>query len=280
MNGAIHPLGLSLLLASSLNSATASFSTDLVGYWNFNETSGSIPHDSSAYSNNGSLINGGTWANGRIGGAISFNGINQYLNVPDFPKPTTSFTISTWFYAKSASLWAPIAANWGSTYGDFTLSFFSNQGFLSMYVADRRVSGGVEVIPATEYGLGIAGISDPAISLGSWHHVAVVANADTDTIQFWRDGQAMASVGYSGTFITPPVANLTIGGRPSSGRYWDGLIDDLAIWNRPLNQSDVNTIYRNGLAGISPVPEPSLTALCAIGFLLLNLQPTRKAATN
>jgi hypothetical protein len=248
--------------------AQLTYGSGLVGHWNFDETNGTTAHDYSGYGNNATLVNGGTWASGKIGGAISLNGVNQYLNVLDFTKPTTSFSISAWVNANSAPLWAPIAANWNGIKGDFTLGMFSSKGFVSMYVGDRLVPGGTEIIPATEYGLGTGTTAGAPLSLASWHLVSVVANASTDLIQFWRDGQPMASVSYSGTFIQPPVANLEIGGQTSNGRYWDGKIDDLALWTRALSSSEVTTLYQDGLAGFSPipVPEPSVNILCLLGI--------------
>ena len=56
--------------------------SSLVGYWNANEGSGNITYDLSGNGNNGALY-GPTWANTTYGSALSFDGVNNYLRVPN-----------------------------------------------------------------------------------------------------------------------------------------------------------------------------------------------------
>jgi hypothetical protein len=83
----------------------------LVGYWSFNEGNGTILHDNSGNGYDGT-IDGATWTTGVLGGALSFDGINDYvqfsspvLNIPSYsvcawvkasslPGPTTAYIIS------------------------------------------------------------------------------------------------------------------------------------------------------------------------------------------
>ena len=54
----------------------------LVGYWTFDDGSGTTAADSSGNGYTATLVNGPTWITGKIGGAISANGVNQYVNIP------------------------------------------------------------------------------------------------------------------------------------------------------------------------------------------------------
>ena len=54
----------------------------LVGWWKFDEGSGTVAYDSSGNGNNGNLTNGPTWTTGKVGGALSFDGENDYVDVP------------------------------------------------------------------------------------------------------------------------------------------------------------------------------------------------------
>ena len=47
---------------------------DLVGWWKFDEASGTVAADSSANGNDGNLVNGGTWIAGQNDGALQLNG--------------------------------------------------------------------------------------------------------------------------------------------------------------------------------------------------------------
>ena len=89
-------------------SATATVSlipSGLVGYWPFDETSGSIAHDASGFANNGTLLCNGncalpSWTSGIRHGALDFSSNNQSVSVPDNASLDFSgqFTISFWLY--------------------------------------------------------------------------------------------------------------------------------------------------------------------------------------
>ncbi|MBI4744389.1 MAG: hypothetical protein HY776_06180 [Actinobacteria bacterium] len=54
----------------------------LVGYWPFDEGTGSIAYDKSLLNNNGTVY-GATWTQGRYGQALSFDGLDDYAQVPN-----------------------------------------------------------------------------------------------------------------------------------------------------------------------------------------------------
>jgi hypothetical protein len=56
--------------------------TGLVGSWHFNEGSGTVAYDSSGNNNNGNLVNGPTWVDGKFGKALSFDGVDDYVDIP------------------------------------------------------------------------------------------------------------------------------------------------------------------------------------------------------
>ena len=76
--------------------------------------------------------------------------------------------------------------------------------------------------------------------------------------------------------------SLQIGGNPQTGnRTWDGLLDDVGIWNRPLTAAEVGVIYNAGLQGNSLgtiIPEPSSIVLAVFGLAFLGLRRRRNRA--
>ena len=89
----------------------ATWSTDgLIGWWKFDETSGTVAYDSSGNGNNGSLRNGPTWTNGKIGGALSLDGVDDHVLTT--LKSPSNFTISAW--VKTSDQLANIASVNGS----------------------------------------------------------------------------------------------------------------------------------------------------------------------
>ena len=76
----------------------------------------------------------------------------------------------------------------------------------------------------------------------------------------------------------PLDGDLWIGNNPqSSTRMWDGLIDDVAIWDRPLGAADALELYTAGQSGLSlgQIPEPSTGILGALAGLALVIRRRR-----
>jgi hypothetical protein len=75
----------------------------LIGYWSFNEGTGTTAHDLTG-SNNDGTIHGASWTAGKVGQALKFNGINQYVNIPTlFSSSPTSLTVSVWMKSEMNS---------------------------------------------------------------------------------------------------------------------------------------------------------------------------------
>jgi hypothetical protein len=80
----------------------------------------------------------------------------------------------------------------------------------------------------------------------------------------------VSSAGGGAGDITPlaSTSGLHIGAdRVGTGQF-DGLIDEVAIWDRALDATDVSALY-NGGAGINLVPEPSTALLLGMGLTFL-----------
>jgi hypothetical protein len=186
-------------------------------------------------------------------------------------------TLTAWVWANSLPPWATIAANWNGAWGAFNYSAFGADPYLSLYVAD---GGSPPNIVNIDYGF-----SSAPLSLNQWHFVAVVANAASGTVTFMQDNSAVGSFHY-GSQIFASSAQLNLGDDPSDTSpgqgNWDGKLDDLALWNRPLSGQELSTIYNAGLAGnplLSLIPEPSVPAILSEAILLMFLIRLSKAGT-
>ena len=79
-----------------------------------------------------------------------------------------------------------------------------------------------------------------ALSANTWYHVAVVATSGSTA--FYINGSLSSS--QSGTTITSTSANLYIG-QTVNQSYWDGLMHEVAIFDRALTSSEIGNIYNN-----------------------------------
>ncbi len=116
------------------------------------------------------------------------------------------------------------------------------------------------------------------VSDGSWHHFLGTKDSGTGRV-LYIDGLAVAT-GPAGTVLEQGTTPVMIGENPdANAREWVGDIDDVAIWNRALSETEVLEIYNAGLAGNSlplvAIPEPSVGLLGALSLGLLAFRRRR-----
>ena len=237
---------------------------NLAGYWRFDETMGGTAADTSGQHNSGTLTNfsaatNAYWTAGKVGGALRFaaGSTSEHVIVPNFPKTAANYSISAWVWADSRPVWASIVKNW---YGEFHFGMDSGTGELSNYIG--LTSGNPS---AKEAGV---------FPTGSWQHVA--CTADGTNLRVYRNGLQVASTAYSGALFTPPQA-LSIGAKivgASTDSHWQGLIDDVALWNRSLSAGEIYNLFAAGSAGLditNAAPPTPPTALVINEYMADNV---------
>ena len=85
------------------------FTRGLVGYWSFDEGSGQNVYDAAGYGNDGTLASSTdssdedpTWETGKVGGALEFDGVDDYVKIPDSSSLDIAevITIEVWIKEK------------------------------------------------------------------------------------------------------------------------------------------------------------------------------------
>ncbi len=219
---------LSLVSCLNLQSVEADVSNGLVGYWPFDEGTGSTAYDFSGYGNTGGIVNP-TWVTGKIGGALYFNGLNHYVGVTDSINLNISSTITL-------SCWVKLASFAGA----------SIQGILSkdnpgigegygLYSFNSDIGSSVR-IGSTWVNL------YSTVSLDTWYFFAVTY--DGVTLKCYINGVVVASTSISGS-ISLNNDPLYIGTfySPSVDNFFNGTIDDARVYSRALTQSDITQLY-------------------------------------
>ncbi len=208
----------------------------LVGHWKLDETSGTTAADSSGLGNSGTLTNGATPNVTAIyNGGDSFDGVNDFVNVPNTNNHVNlreSMTVSCW--ARSHT------TNWNQTgclvskRDQFVLHPWSGGKSFDFYIN----SGGW-----TSASTNLANISN--FDLMAWHHYVGVYNHVTGQIQVFVDGVQRATNSITaGSTLTSDTGPITIGYDDGmSGRYFDGDMDDVRIYNRALPASEIAELY-------------------------------------
>jgi hypothetical protein len=251
------------VLLSALLSAyvLADFKNGLIGYWSFDETSGSVAHSLVPASADAQLYNfpddNSQWVPGQIGGALYFRGpdFQDYAIAPSFPIPTTAVSFSGWVNADVNTVaWQSVLKNWGSSiHGQFHFGLDGTSTRLGLYIAE----GG-------DHQVGPAEIVIPSFPTGQWVHVGFVVDTTLDgliaLIRVYYNGQLAGISGFDGTLRNPPVMSLGFGVKtddtglqadPGNPGFWQGSFDDFGLWNRPLSDAEMAQIYALGQNGMS-----------------------------
>jgi hypothetical protein len=232
----------------------------LVAAYAFSEGTGTSAAD---LSNNGrtATISGAAWTTaGRFGNALSFDGVNDLATVADANALdlTTGMTLEAWVNPTSLSGWRSVILKEAT--GALAYSIYANDN--APHPASTVIAGGVEVnTPGSS-----------ALPLGTWSHLA--ATYDGTALRLFVNGVQVNTRAASGSLSTSTGA-LRIGGNAVWGEHFQGLIDEVRIFNRARTQteiqSDMNSPVDAGPADAVPPTAPSgLTAAGGAGTATLS----------
>ncbi len=211
--------------SSSVSATTPATPSGLVAAYSMNQGAGTTLPDLSGNGNTGTLINGPAWTAGKYGTALSFNGSNQRVDVANSAslRLTTGMTLSAWIKpAVVTPAWRDVIMKGQDEY----------------YLVGASSSGGV---PATG-GTYTTPLYGSSVTANNWSYVA--ATYDGTSLKLYINGVQVAVRNQTAP-IKISTGKVGIGGDGYWGQYFNGLIDDVRIYNRALApaeiQGDMNT---------------------------------------
>jgi len=214
---------------------------NLVGWWRFDEGTGTSVYDS-ARNNNGTVYDA-VWTTGQINGALNFDGIDDYVEIPDNDDSldmTSQMTITAWvkpnnvdgMYCIAVKLPDETASeNFSGNYG-----FFIEGNCLDLWHQYAEVAE--TFYPST---------SPPSVAAGIWQHVAVTLKTG-DSVKFYINGAPAGTRPQNLPFGIVNNEPVRIGKTRSDeyGYWFYGGIDDVRIYNRELSGTEIQQIYLQG----------------------------------
>ena len=221
-------------------------SNGLVGYWPFSGNA----NDESGIGNNGT-VNGATLTtdrNGNANSAYSFNGTSDFINIANSPSlsPTTSISLCGWIKSRSTIPFDRI----------INKSHNIAQNYSTYQLITRNVSLNATPGFTLRFGTGNSQLSNDYLYSGdnignvyfdNWQFI--VGTWDGTTMKFYQNGILISSTARTG------LLNYTNGdlqfGKGNVGtvqpQFYKGEIDDIAIYNRALSQTEITSMY-NGIS--------------------------------
>ncbi len=226
------------------------FAPGPVGYWNFNEKTGTSANDISGNNNIGTL-GGGTeayrpaWVSGKIGGGLRFDGVNDYVNAGNGASLNITgkgLTLEAWIKTGNNIAAQPIINKWVTGPGDANYLLWT----------DHSASSGkiVFVVGNADGGVATEVFSNSVISDNNWHYIVGVYDGSNKIIYIDGIQNAIQATTFNMSTTTSP---LYIGKQVWSGQFFNGSIDDVRIYNYARTPSQIVEDYAGGAGRKQPV---------------------------
>ncbi len=207
----------------------------LIGYWSFNDGSGTQMGDFSGNGNNGSNSSN-QWNSGKFGGARKFESSSDTIAIPNSPSlnPTSAVTISAWIYPTAWPGNSRVLQK-GSTDNQYRLTAEFGLMEFCIFISELKCVT-YSVLP----------------QLNVWTHV--VGTYDGAVATLYYNGVSVGAAPYTGA-INTTSDSLAIGCKTtsacSSTDSFVGKIDEVRIYNRGFSANEVMSLYKTGERAIN-----------------------------
>jgi hypothetical protein len=210
---------------------------DLSSYWGLDEGSGATV--SGGEGQTGRLINMDpttSWAEGYSGTALRFNGVNSYVTMPDTSavEITTAGTVAAWININS------FKNTFAGVVHKGTRTDFNDEAYSLQFWSGNKIYWGITTASGAH-----PNVQSPAAPpTGTWVHV--LGTWDSSAMKLYVNGALVASGPGVESIRSPGAFNIgaQLDGSPYYG--FDGLIDDVRVYNRALTPDEVTTVAAGG----------------------------------
>ena len=216
----------------------------LVGYWSFNEGTSTVALDYSGNKNKGTLVNGPTWVNGKQGKALNFDGGNDRVVIGDPANNSLDFGSGSFSYG----MWV----NPASFIGNYDMPWFKGGSSAGAPGYDFELGSGAWTVNIADATTIKSNSFLSSGTLGTWTHIFAVVDRSTNRLVVYVNGKStgvgtdISTLGsMSGTY------SATISSNGASYPF-NGLIDEVRIYNRALSAGEIQTLYNVGAVKYTP----------------------------
>ncbi len=205
-------------------------SSSLVGFWKFEEATSTVAYDSSPTGANGTLTNGPTWTTGRVGGGLSFDGINDYVDT-SYATDLPTWTIAAWVKSptapSSSAASGPVHRN-----ANFQINWNHPNATFRGAVAFRI--GGVST--GTWYPASFG-----SLQANTWYHLT--ATYDGENLKAYKDGVLITANSTPSGNADSETNTLKFGRHSNSAQYFSGTADEIRVYSRALTDTEVSSLF-------------------------------------
>ena len=222
-----------------------------MGAWGFDETAGATATDASPAGNAGTVNGAARTAAGRFGGALSFDGLDDWVTVADASslRLTTGMTASAWVSPTA------LGSDWR------TVLFKQRSGGISYSLYAHTDSGRPSGHVSTPLESDARGTV--ALPVGVWSHLATTY--DGSTLRVFVNGAQVGSRAVTGA-ITNDAGPLRIGGNSVWPEWFAGRLDEVRLYNRALTAAELQGDMTNPVTCAAPAGPALSVAPASLSF--------------
>jgi len=208
-------------------------------------------NDLSGNNNSGSLVSGSGYSN-ENGGAIVFDGVNDYVNLGDTTSlrlGTSNFTINLWFLTTNNNSDASLIVKRQSInpFNFISLgigTFVNTGGGGSSVTSSKKIRFGIRADNSNQY---IANTTNDIID-GQWKNITLIRNSGTVALYINSIIQSLDVIYNLGTSINSNISvssyNWSVGAIGDIGvQFLNGSIPQVQVYNRALSAAEVKQNY-------------------------------------
>jgi hypothetical protein len=261
-------LALVVLLAAAV--CAQAQEPDLLGWWKFDDGTGTIAVDSSGNGNDGTFVQDPEWVSGKFGSGLLFDGQGgERVALGGLDIPSGAMTITCWF--KANNLDTPgqdprmvSKANGGGN-NDHWWMFSSSRIGSDKFLRFRL---------KTNDGQQTSEIKAGSFEVGEWIHGAIWW--DGTNMKVYKNGEEVGNLAKGGTSVAlDPAVQAAIGNQPigAENRPFDGIIDEVRIYTKALSEAELAEVMAGPPAPLAAGPDPADGMTLEQNWSNLNWQP-------
>jgi hypothetical protein len=214
-----------------------------VAHWKLDESGGSVAHEETG-DHHGNAYGSPVWqpSGGKLGGALLFDGINDYVDCGTFNPSAATGQLTVCLWAK----WNGLNGSYQGLIGKRD-SFYNQQ--MMWQIEATNVTGNLTFKQSDDPGIGAS-----APPIGQWMHVA--ATFDGTTARLYLNGIQSSSAAFS--LGSGAAAQVVFGAcEKNGGNPFNGALDDVRLYDEALSDEQIQAVMAGGVAEPTDAgPEP------------------------
>lgn len=210
--------------------------TSLVSYWNFDEDSGGVASDLSGNENDGT-IHGAKLVDGRCGTALSFDGVDDYIEVLTLEDSHTSdWTEEAWIKTTDLSAGVIMCKRHKGSQESLTLH-------IGCWAGNNKKNNGLAYFSDDEANYEVGAVGTTNVADGKWHHLVGVRKSSNFYIYVDGNLESHNNINIGKFALNDIIStdNWHIGHSGAWNVYFNGIIDEVRIYNYALTEDEIKT---------------------------------------